>query len=85
MSRMKLLTARLLVLSLMLFALVVAFPAAADPPPCPESYEEVFPYPPNTPPDHNGNGRVCLKLVPGNGNQGDGTNLKDDPGGDPFA
>jgi hypothetical protein len=82
MSKGKLLAARFLVLTMILVALVVAFPASATAPfACPESYAEDPFWPRGVDPDRNENGVVCFRTVNGEGNAGGGANVIDDTGG----
>ena len=78
MSKGKLLAVRLAVLALILFALTIAFPAGAEAPfDCPPGW--VTSSDAASGQDHNGNGSVCVKTVPGNGNGTvPGTVVKDD-------
>jgi hypothetical protein len=78
MSKTKAPAVRWVVLLLALFALTLAFPAAADPPPCPPGWSEGAIPVEDARNDNNGNTLVCTKSVNGSGNHGDGTTTKDD-------
>lgn len=79
MSKRRLSAVRILiVLSLALLALTVAFSAGGHDTRCPEGWEGPGLAPPGDKSDKNGNGLVCTKMVNGNGSTGTGINTRDD-------
>jgi hypothetical protein len=65
----------LVVGGLILMALLLAFPAAGDPEPCPKDWTMTIDYSDR---DRNSNTMMCSKTVNGEGNNGQGRNMKED-------
>lgn len=74
---MKKLSRKLAAIVFVGLSLSVGVPASADPGTCPTGWE-TFPVAANSSGDDNGNGLMCRKLVGGNGNTGEQSNLVDD-------